>query len=160
LSELHVGFTGTRRGMTPLQEAALRALLRDLQERTPGDATYVLHHGLCRGGDEQAHVIAGEEGWYVEVHPGVDARGDSPQRAVGLEYDDHVREVHDERPYPERNLDIVDSCVLLIVGPSGPARRRSGTWSTTRAALRLGRSVFVLPPVDGWETPWGGPEEP
>lgn len=140
MRELHVGFTGTRRGLTDEQQEALVELLGDLAAREEG-VRYALHHGDCVGADEDAHGIAEEGGWRTVLHPGEDARGESPHRAY---CDGDV--TMDALPYGQRNMNIVAVTVMLIACPGSPERRRSGTWSTVRAAQRMGRPVFLIPP--------------
>jgi predicted Rossmann fold nucleotide-binding protein DprA/Smf involved in DNA uptake len=46
----------------------------------------------------------------------------------------------------ERNMDIVTLTSMLLAMPGGPEKVRSGTWSTIRAATKMGRPVIVFPP--------------
>ena len=126
-----IGFTGTRKGMTAYQREALWRVLA-------GGERGVFHHGDCVGSDEEAHAIALEARWEVVVHPPVldHARAFCGGRGVT---------VLPAKPYLERNRDIVDSCSLLVAAPETDEEKiRSGTWSTVRAARRIGREVFVL----------------
>jgi hypothetical protein len=43
-------------------------------------------------------------------------------------------------------MDIVLSGMILLAAPSGPEKVRSGTWSTVRAADRMGRMTIVFMP--------------
>lgn len=151
--EFHFGFTGTQDGLT-VHQAQMLAQFLDTQrtrmgEHLDGDFVTVLHHGDCVGADAEAHLIAAGTGWAVELHPGTDDKGESPKRAHSEDQmHEHVWRVHEPAPYPQRNLDIVMASVMLVACPKGPEKRRSGTWSTVRAALRLGRPVVLLHPDD------------
>jgi hypothetical protein len=128
---VRIGFTGTREGMTPAQERALR----DFLASRPGA---VLHHGDCIGADAQAHDVAVELGCVVVIHP----------PAVGtLRAFKPSSDVRKPRPYLDRNKDIVRETKLLIAMPAEfTEQHRSGTWSTVRYARRLGRPVRIILP--------------
>jgi len=128
---VRIGFTGTRQGMTPAQQRALRDLLA-------AHRGAVLHHGDCIGADAQAHDIAVELGFSVVIHPPDDAR----QRA--FKSAPHIRT---PKPYLVRNKHIVRETELLIAAPAEfIEQHRSGTWSTVRFARRLGRPVRIILP--------------
>ncbi len=124
---MRVGFTGTRRGMTPGQLAAVSLLLRAWGRV----AVLEVHHGGCRGADLEFHAAA--RGSRRHVHPGP---GSSRAGEV----------VYPERPHLERDRDIVDACDVLVAAPNGRERVRSGTWATVRHARRVGRPHLVLLP--------------
>lgn len=140
---LHVGITGTRHPLTSLHCAALRGVLTGITAMAR-DRPLVLHHGVCVGADEAAHKIARTlGGWSIEGHPGHDANGESPWRAVHLEADCGV--IHPALPYGARNEDITIISGILVAAPAYPEadRRsyRSGTWQT----IRLGRVRVEMP---------------
>jgi hypothetical protein len=118
-----VGFTGSRHGITQHQRDTLEKLLT-------GVHVDELHHGDCVGADAAAAEIA--NGWGIEVHlhPPIDPR---------LRAFTHADVTYHPRPYLGRNYAIVDACDWMIACPSGPERRRSGTW----AAVRYARSRAV-----------------
>ena len=52
-----------------------------------------------------------------------------------------------ERPYLDRNKDMVRETAWLIAAPAEPEEQlRSGTWSTIRFARKLGKPVFLIFP--------------
>jgi hypothetical protein len=52
-----------------------------------------------------------------------------------------------ERPYLDRNKDIVRETASLIAAPAEPEEQlRSGTWSTVRFARKQGKPVFLILP--------------
>lgn len=122
-----IGFTGTQRGMTPVQSAVVCDLL------SAGE----LHHGDCIGADAQAHDLARDRGLTVVVHPPIDPR----KRAHK-----HGNVVLHPLPYLDRNLAIVAATEELIAAPDGPERTRSGTWATVRRARRMNRPVTIVFP--------------
>jgi hypothetical protein len=132
-----IGFTGTREGMTDVQEHEFRAWV----QASPRIAEF--HHGCCIGADEQAvNVIREELGGSVVVHG---HPGDWPpltsKEAVATSHP-----MHPCRPNLERNRLIVEACEVLIACPKGPEELRSGTWATVRAArYRRKHIVIILP---------------
>lgn len=82
-----------------------------------------MHHGDCIVGDWLAHRIGRELGLRMIGHP-----PDNPKKRAFCDFD----EIRPEKPYLERNRDIVDETDVLIGMPDGPERLRSGTWSTIR----------------------------
>src|SRR5215510_12812367 len=112
---VHVGFSGTRRGMTGEQSRALRLSLVSL-----GNA--VLHHGDAVGADAEAHEQAVPLGWSVIIHPPIN----DPWRARKKASEERV-----PKPYLVRNRDIVDETELLIAAPDDAVEHlQSSTWST------------------------------
>ncbi len=131
-TEHNVGFTGTRRGMTLGQKAALQEHL-DLN-----DDIHFLHHGDCIGADAQAHSIALGFGIQMKIHPPKDQKYRafcSPGIMAAV------------RPYLERNHRIVEESDYLIAAPADDHEvLRSGTWTTYRYARRQGKKVLILWP--------------
>jgi hypothetical protein len=125
-----VGYTGTRQGMSAAQ------LLRLPIELHRAGAT-ALHHGDCRGGDEQAHVIGRSLGLWIKGHP---------PKASGLRAFCICDELAIPKPFLIRNQAIVLETRLLIATPVGPEILRSGTWSTVRFARRHSLPWVVIAP--------------
>lgn len=128
---MKIGFTGTQRGMTQPQKAALHQWLI---EHEPSE----LHHGDCLGADAQVHGLCCEELIQTVLHPPINPA----KRAFCAS-----RRVRTPKPYLVRNKDIVDDTDMLIATPGEMiARLRSGTWSTVRYAAKTGkRSILVFP---------------
>lgn len=128
---LDVGFTGTRHGMTLEQRESVRILLLKIESG-------VLHHGDCVGGDEEVHALGRGFGYRIIGHPPTDH-----SRRAFCNFD----EVRPEKPYLERNLDIVLESATLIAAPESEEESvRSGTWSTVRRAREHERTIFVVLP--------------
>lgn len=128
-----VGFTGTRKGMTPEQIQVVRKALWAVNPR------WVVHGG-CEGADLQFHDICWENNISSEVWPAVGRP--LPQHVI-----DTALEVMDAKSPLERNHDIVDSCDLLLATPKGYKEElRSGTWATIRYARKEGRKYIIIWP--------------
>lgn len=133
--------------MSPYQLRQLTGVLeRLLVEPVEGDseelfpefvpaAQPTLHHGDCIGADAQAHDAARALGYHIVLHPPT-----NPSRRAYCSADEEAPPLE----YLARNKRIVESSELLIAGPSGPERVRSGTWSTVRYARSLHLSVIIL----------------
>lgn len=139
-----VGFTGTQRGLTALQAAALAALL----------ATWPrgwFHHGDCIGADAQAHAIALELGWYVELHPPTDPKKRAFCKGATV--------VRPTLPYLVRNQNIVTASAVMIATPGEfEEQLRSGTWSTVRRSRKAERPLALVYPdgtyvTERWQLP-------
>ena len=143
--DLHIGFTGTRWGMTPPQLAAFKELLVDVIALQEGNS-YFLHHGDCVGADAQAHQTVRELGGSVWLHP--------PTNSSHRAYCDWDEREH-PKDYMVRNEDIVARSDMLIGTPWGTAGslRGSGTWATIRRGRARGIPVWVVWPNGEVETP-------
>ncbi len=137
---LHIGFTGTSHspGMTPKQIADLRNCLLQCFRRGA-----VFHHGDCIMADEQAHFIALECGYAVEIHP--------PEDPKARAFCKGARIVHPVKPYIARNHDIVDVASQMFAAPRGneASEPRSGTWASVRYARSHNKPVQIIWP---WAT--------
>ena len=129
---MHLGFTGTQKGMTPEQRNVIRDLLRSLTDVT-------VHYGDCIGADNEFFEEALRCGAFTISHPPVNEskRAFTPAHVV-LEAKDYIA----------RNHDIVDASVMLIAAPAEYGERlRSGTWATIRYARKVGTPVMLIWPV-------------
>lgn len=137
---MRIGFTGTRRGLTGPQRAALESLLRSL------DGVSEAHHGDAVGADEEfgeafhrVHPVA-----TIFAHP-----CDIPSERSRLQ---RYHDATPAKPPLDRNRDIVGASDLLVACPAGMTEeRRSGTRATIRHARRVGRPLRVVWP-DGTVT--------
>lgn len=137
----HVGFTGTRQGMTLRQQAALREHF-DLE-----DQITCLHHGDCIKADEEAHMEAVSFGILMWLHPSTLER----YRAYITQ---DVIVIEDPKPPLDRNHHIVDATEYLIAAPkSNQEELRSGTWATVRYARQQHKRVLKIYPdgTEEWE---------
>ena len=128
----HIGFTGTREGVTDDQLAMLRRALASI-----GDVP-TLHHGDCVGADVAAHSLARAAGWRVVVHPPSNDR-----LRAWCEADEY----RPEQDYLDRNAVIVaESDVLIACPKQNHEVQKGGTWWTVRHAREQGIPVLICWP--------------
>lgn len=136
---VHIGFTGTRDGMTPAQQSRAGLLLLELGATD-------LHHGDCCGADDHIDQIGRELGLMIHLHPPID-----PTRRAWCNFQDMCM-VYAPKRYLERNQDIVNAVSAMIATPKEMTETlRSGTWSTIRYCRRQGKPLYVVWP-DGTVT--------
>lgn len=128
---MHIGFTGTRHGMSGRQ---FSRVTREVERLATGDV--VAHHGLCVGADAEFHRLMRRfDGAEIDGHPGPD--GHLRAQDVLCDW------VHDPAPYMARNADIVAASHVMIAAPyEDTPQPRGGTWATikmARAALAAGK---------------------
>jgi hypothetical protein len=133
---IHLGFSGTRSGLTTLQRTRLlEVLYKSL-------ATHA-HHGGAQGADEDFHAMVR---WalphtYVVVHP---------CQGVNHTYylDDPKVTVLPGRPPLKRNREMVAAVERMIICPAQDREiLRSGTWATYRYAKAARRTRYILFPT-------------
>jgi hypothetical protein len=133
---VHVGFTGTRVGMTEAQEMALEREILDLPEE------FVFHHGDCIGADEEAHVLVRRHRPRAKVHIHPPIKTDY---RAGCDYD----RIEPPLGYIPRNHNIVDAVTLRMFATPGEyteQRRGSGTWATVRYARKRCKDLIMVMP--------------
>jgi hypothetical protein len=130
----HVGFTGTRQGMSDHQKKTLRKAM--LAANMDGIEN-CLHHGDCKGADAEAHAIAVELGWDIIIHP--------PVKRIMRAYCGDGAIILPPLDYLARDEEIVRVSGFIFAAPkSDTEERRSGTWYTVRHARKLGKRVILL----------------
>jgi hypothetical protein len=131
---ISLGFTGTRRGMSALQLAAVA-------ERLCVPGLEQVHSGDCIGADAQFHALAivvpGKP--VIHGHPPED-----PRYRAFLTYNVE----NPPRPYLVRDRDIVAASTHVVACPGEfvEVRRGSGTWATIRYAIAAGRPLDIIFP--------------
>ncbi len=151
-----LAFSGTRKGLTPAQRAALPSVLATLPER-------VLHGG-CHGADRDFHAFIINT-VHALVPARVDATGIVLPKATLIEvypsYPNQLTwanlrfiedapllcEIHELHDPLVRNRIIASRCDALLACP-GEAQEvlRSGTWMTVRAARKAAKLVTIIAP--------------
>jgi hypothetical protein len=137
---MKVGFTGSRHGMSLIQQDVLMVQLHQL-------GVTELHHGDCRGSDEQADSIAKLLGIMRVAHP---------PTGSGLRAYCTAEVILAVAPFLQRNHDIVQDTQLLIAAPDRGEFLRSGTWATVRYARRLSLPIMIILPDGAFTTPLTG----
>lgn len=128
-----IGFTGTQKGMNPLQILAIRKFMYK-------EMITEAHHGDCIGADSQFHTICREFGniIHIIIHPPINE--DKRAFCTG-------DEIRPAKEYLKRNLDIILESDILIAAPNTfDSRLRSGTWSTIRKAIKLNKPLMIIYP--------------
>lgn len=135
---IHVGFTGTRLGLSDAQRRTIITFLQDLG----GDAILRVHHGDCIGADAEFHeIVRMLPRTRIVKHP-----GPLGKFSAGCEAD----ETREPKPNMPRNRDIVAASHVMIGAPyENEPQPRGGTWATiqmARAALKRGemRALYVV----------------
>lgn len=143
---LHIGITGTQRGMLPGQHDAIREILQSYLS-DPDGRVVILHHGCCTGVDSQVHRVAytlDPKALVLKtvLHP----PDNTSKMAVDLD-PVSVLVTHPPYPYLQRNRHIVAAVDVLIAIPAEDDELvRSGTWSTVRYARKIDCPVVLLTP--------------
>jgi len=136
------GFTGTQDGMTEVQAKALfHELIHVLAGSFPAKyENNEFHTGDCTGADEEAFDLVQAYALARNIlHP--------PDNPAKRAFCKDASVTLPEKPYMERNHDIVDASVILLAAPGGfQEQLRSGTWATIRYALKRGVPVTVIWP--------------
>lgn len=133
---MHIGFTGTRKGMTGEQYETLRQILTNRIGSTDKDEC---GHGDCVGSDEQFHHTAKELGYKVVAFP----PDKDPLRAWCP-----ADIIHPVKPYIERDHDMVDWADEMIASPKSTIEewRGSGTWTTIRYSKKTQTPITIIFP--------------
>ena len=126
-----VGFTGSRWGMTTPQYITVKKLLIEWNT-TEG------HHGDCVGADREFHNLCEELKIRTVIHP-----PDNPSYRAFCKGD----VILEEKPYLERNHDIVNNSSRMIATPATEKEiLRSGTWATVRYTRKIKKYLVVVAP--------------
>jgi hypothetical protein len=138
-SKVIVGFTGTRSTLTSAQAGRLVHLLVELRTKS---IEHVVH-GDCVGADEEFDRICYSLHLRRELYP-----SDTPDLRA---YSERKRRdgvfTHPAEPPLARNKKIVEVCHVLIACPKTlDEQRRSGTWTTVRAARAVKRPAVLIYP--------------
>lgn len=130
---IHLGFSGTRHGLSPLQHRAMCSVINE-----HFDTGFIAHHGDCIGADAEFHAACRDyEARSIEGHP---PDSDSLRAFCGCDV------WWEPKPYLVRNADIVKVADLIIACPYEMTEQKcGGTWSTWRLARDAGkRTVMVM----------------
>ena len=132
-----IGFTGTQVGMTPQQKQWFETYLGFFK-------CTEFRHGDCIGADTDAHELSLKHVSRIVIHPPVYASKRSfcdKKTKVGV-----TIEVLPEKPYIDRNHDIVDASEMIATPKEYSEQLRSGTWATVRYAKKSKKPLMVIYP--------------
>jgi hypothetical protein len=139
IRRFRIGFTGTRKELTPQQHEALERELCDLKQRY-ADKQLQAHHGDTIGADAAFHRMCQQLQIEVVIHLATD----QSDRAYCQGAMDTLAPVD----FSDQSDAIVKCTQLLVAAPDGFKEkvRGSGTWMTVRRARKAQRSiVFIYP---------------
>lgn len=133
---MHIGFTGTRDGMTIDQRLQLNILLTGLAKQDK----VTLHVGDCVGADETCAKLFHAK----SLGPII---GHIPIKDDKRAFFPHYDEMMEPKNYMARNLTIVLASTILLATPKESVEQlRSGTWATIRKARKLQKIVVIIYP--------------
>lgn len=133
----HIGFTGTRNGMTKAQHDRV---MTELDRLTGGSDQVVGHHGDCVGADAQFHAMLRLH-WGRAVIVGHIPTNQSDRAFCTFD------ETRDPLPYMKRNQRIVDAAdVIIATPPTMEPQDRGGTWRTVGLARKAKKPIVVVLP--------------
>jgi hypothetical protein len=146
---IHIGFTGTRRGLTDSQRIIMRRILVIMPD-------FIAHHGAAPGADQafDAMCVNLTACTSIVMHPSTHRLDEYPSAVLGP-----LRVRRPARPPLDRNEDIVGEAQIVIACPARATPYRSGTWSAIRDAMELERPLAIIEPsgvvelhhADQWE---------
>lgn len=133
-----IGVSGTREGMTEFQYLKALQILASISYPTLKSTfeEVELHHGDCKGADEQFNNMGVSLRFKTVSHPPINASN----RAF-CESD----VVLTPKPYLPRNKDIVNSTDRLVATPKTLVEK-GGTWHAIKYARSRGKDVIVIGP--------------
>lgn len=135
--QIKIGFTGNRFGLTQEQKHQIILILDKYDN-------LILSHGDCVGSDTDFHNICvdyknkhSNKKISIHIYP-----PDNPKLRAFNKADILMQ----EKPYLDRNLDIVKNSSILIACPVDKNKEelRSGTWSTIRKARQQKLEIHIL----------------
>lgn len=129
----HVGFTGSRRGMTTYQ---LDMLGKFLERRRSLKGVGWFHHGICVGADHQAHKIAKALGYNIHGHPPVN-------QALVFEHDPNTdfNKYESTFSYSGRNQRIILASKIIF---AAPRKDSVGTFNAIDHAAAIKRPRVIV----------------
>lgn len=131
----HIGFTGTRHGMTPAQIERVCGVV-DYLYSTRG--WLIGHHGDCVGADAEFHALMHVRAHRLAIHPG--PIGAMSAGCVGDER-------HEPKSHLRRNADIVAAVSFMIAAPpTEEPQDRGGTWWTIKHAHKKRQPMVIVLP--------------
>lgn len=136
-----IGFTGNRNGLNNEQIQNIKQLLDQIVNITD---YIVLSHGDCVGSDTDFHNLCLS---YKDLYPEkkIEIHIYPPNNKTMRSFNKGDI-LMPEKPYLERNLDIIKNSNILIACPvdKNVEELRSGTWSTIRQANKIKLQTYIF----------------
>lgn len=132
---MHLGITGTKKGMTEAQFDVIKWFIEE-------DNHFVthLHEGDCKGVDVQITLM------FQDICPEVTIVRHPPIKTSYQAFGPY-NETREPKDYLVRDQDNVNESDYLWAAPNGPeVMRGSGTWATVRMARRKGIPITIIMP--------------
>ena len=137
MEPIKIGFTGNRYGLKPEQEEQIKTILDKY-------SNIIVSHGDCVGSDTEFHKLCI---LYKETHINKTIMIHIfPPNNSSLRAFNQADLLMDEKPYLERNLNIIKNSSILIACPIDKNKEelRSGTWSTIRQARKNNVFTYIF----------------
>ena len=137
MDTIKIGFTGNRMGLNLQQKEHITLILAKYTH-------IIVSHGDCVGSDTDFHNLCTA---YREAHVDKTLKIHIyPPTNSTLRAYNTADVLMVEKPYLERNLDIINNSALLIACPIAKHKEelRSGTWSTIRQAKKRNIATIIL----------------
>ena len=137
MEPIKIGFTGNRYGLTPEQEEQIISILDKY-------SNIIVSHVDCIGSDTDFHKLCIK---YKETHLDKTIRiYIFPPNNPTLRAFNQADVLMPEKPYLERNLNIIKNSSILIACPIDKNKEilRYGTWSTIRQAKKHNVFTYIF----------------
>jgi hypothetical protein len=137
MDQIKIGFTGNRHGLRPEQEEQIILILDKYDN-------IIVSHGDCVGSDTDFHKLCIK---YKEAHLDKTIMIHIfPPNNPTLRAFNKADVLMEEKPYLERNLNIIKNSSILIGCPIDKNKEelRSGTWSTIRQARKKNLLIYIF----------------
>lgn len=130
---MKIGMTGNRNSISG---EGLAVLVKYLNNNIKNIKE--VHHGDCVGSDKTFHDIASAMKIKTIIHPPLNNTLRAYCKGTIIK---------NEKPYIDRNHDIVDETNILIAFPSSKIEiLKSGTWATIRYARKQKKPILIIYP--------------
>jgi hypothetical protein len=137
METVKIGFTGNRKGLTPIQEEGIKAILDNYDN-------IIVSHGDCIGSDTDFHNLCMNYK-NANIHKNITICIFPPNNPT-LRAFNAGDLLMKEEPYLTRNENIIKNSSILIACPidKNCEELRSGTWSTIRKARKYNLTIHLL----------------
>jgi hypothetical protein len=135
--QIKIGFTGNRYGLNDEQKEQIVYLLDKYNN-------IIVSHGDCIGSDTEFHdICVNYRNININKQIRIDIYPPNISKLRGFNKGDIIM---NEKPYLQRNSDIINNSSILIACPIDKNKEeiRSGTWSTIRKAKKQKLEIYIF----------------